>query len=155
MATEVQGNAASGQQETAAAKPKKQRRPKTDAAKTDRTDKPETNVAEPTGNEQKRRRNRSRKPQQNGEVAAQNTAGANVANERKTNGGEQKSSRQPNQQRAKNPRRRPQRTGNKSQGDKVVKPEAKQTVEAGQSTLTKILKSPLKWIKSIGKKDKE
>ena len=153
--TAVQTDAAASQQQTDAAKPQQKHRPKNDAAKNGREDKPEANASEPTGNGQKRRRSRSRKPQQNAEGVAQNNGGANVVGEGKPARGQQKAGRPQNQQRTKSQRRLPQRTGNKPQAGKAVKAEQRPSAETGASTLTKILKSPLKWIKSIGKKDKE
>lgn len=150
-----QTDVAASQQDSAAAKPQKQRRPKNDAANNGGEGKPDGNAAEGAGNGQKRRKSRSRKPRQNAEGAALGSGNANAAAEGKADRNRQKSDRPQGQQRPKNPRRRPQRTGNKPQAANGAKKEAPMAADAGQSTLTKILKTPLKWIKSIGKKGNE
>ena len=59
----------------------------------------------------------------------------------------------PPQRPAQPARRRPQQQGRKPSAANAHKPEVQSASTGDTSTLKKILKSPLKWIKSIGKKD--
>ena len=154
-ASAMQIDAAAAQTGNAEAKPKKQRRPKNNNQQNAPEGEQNAAAGQGKSNAQKNRRNRPRKPQQNTGETKQENGGANAGGERRGGQGQQQADRQKNQQRRPNQRRRQQRQGDKPQAPKAVKPEAKQSAESGQSTITKILKTPLKWIKSIGKKDKE
>ncbi len=151
-AAAVQENASAPQQ-NAENKPKKQRRPKNNAPKQKPEGDAPANAEEGRQNAGKQRRNRPRKPQQASADTANTENTAKNESGKRTENGQQKQGNNRGQQRRQNQRRRPQQQGRKPSAANAHKPEVQSASTGDTSTLKKILKSPLKWIKSIGKKD--
>ncbi len=132
---------------------RKSRQPRQGTRPKDASAQPKETSVQPkdTGDKpSKQRRTRPRKPQQTNADAA--TAVKN-AEGKHTENAQQKQGNNGGKQRRQNPRRRPQQQGRKPSAGNVHKTVAKPVDGGGTGTLKKILKSPLKWIKSIGKKD--
>lgn len=151
-AAAVQENASAPQQ-NAENRPKKQRRPKNNAPKQKPEGDAPANAEEGRQNAGRQRRNRQRKPQPSGADAATAEGAAKNEGGKRTENGQQKQGNNRGQQRRQNQRRRPQQQGRKPSAANAHKPEVQSASTGDTSTLKKILKSPLKWIKSIGKKD--
>jgi len=146
-----------------AAKPQRQRKPRREKPQNAATEQPAANAEatnanpenaeKPAATAQKRRSQRRRKPKTgNGEQANSTATQANAAPQKTEKGGngerrQQNHKRRPNQQRNDNRRQRSDAN--------PAKPQAAPAAQATQnepSAIGKLLKKPLSWIKSIGKK---
>lgn len=146
-----------------AAKPQRQRKPRREKPQNAATEQPVANAEatnanpenaeKPAATAQKRRSQRRRKPKTgNGEQANSTATQANAAPQKTEKGGngerrQQNHKRRPNQQRNDNRRQRSDAN--------PAKPQAAPAAQAKQnepSSIGKLLKKPLSWIKSIGKK---
>ena len=102
---------------------------------------------------QKQHRNRPRKPQQPNAEATVAEGAAKNEGAKRTDNRPQKQGNGRGKQHRQQQHRRPQQSGNRPSAANPRKTAVHPAASGEQSTLKKILKNPLKWIKSIGKKD--
>ena len=102
---------------------------------------------------QKQHRSRPRKPQQPNAEAIVAEGAAKNEGAKRTENRQQKQGNGRGKQHRQQQHRRPQQSGNRPSAANPRKTAAWPAATGEQSTLKKILKNPLKWIKSIGKKD--
>jgi ATP-dependent RNA helicase RhlE len=102
---------------------------------------------------QKQHRNRPRKPQPSKVEAATAEGAAKKEGAKRTENRQQKQGGNRGNQRRQNQNRRPQQPSNRPAAGNAPKTAAKSATNGEASALKKILTNPLKWIKSIGKKD--
>ena len=102
---------------------------------------------------QKQHRNRPRKPQQPNAEATNAAPATKNDGAKRTDNRQQKQGNGRGKQHRQQQHRRPQQSGNRPSAANPRKTATQPAATGEQSTLKKILKNPLKWIKSIGKKD--
>ena len=102
---------------------------------------------------QKQHRSRPRRPQQPNAEAIVAEGAAKNEGAKRTENRQQKQGNGRGKQHRQQQHRRPQQSGNRPSAANPRKTAAWPAATGEQSTLKKILKNPLKWIKSIGKKD--
>ena len=134
-------------------KPRRQQRPHHNIDKKNAEGEVIENVTEGKQDNSRKRHSRPRKPQQPHNEATIGNEKAPKSTDNTTNNRQQKQGNNRNQKYRQNSRRRPQQQDRKPQNDKAIKPMTQSAADSNTSTLKKILKNPLKWIKSIGKKD--